>query len=135
MFNLTFKLCIYTYMWVCVWDAHLNVCIQRSEEDTGSSGTKLKSSERVVCILKHWAISPLPSWFLNSFYRKTILHTDFQTGCISLQSQQQWTSVLLSPHWCQHLWSYVFPVYLFFFIIFWDHCFVWRPLSTNIAST
>ena len=30
-------------------------------------------------------------------------HTDFQSGCISLQSHQQWRSVLLYPHSCQHL--------------------------------
>jgi hypothetical protein len=29
--------------------------------------------------------------------------TDFQSGCISLQSHQQWKSVPLSPYPCQHL--------------------------------
>ena len=31
--------------------------------------------------------------------------TDFQSGCISLQSHQQWKSVPLSPELCQHLLS------------------------------
>jgi hypothetical protein len=33
------------------------------------------------------------------------VQTDFQSGCISLQSHQQWRSVPLSPHPHQHLMS------------------------------
>jgi hypothetical protein len=36
--------------------------------------------------------------------------TDFQSGCISLQSHQQWRSVPLSPHPCHYLQSPEFLV-------------------------
>jgi hypothetical protein len=36
--------------------------------------------------------------------------TDFQSGCISLQSHQQWRSVSLSPHPRQHLLSLEFLI-------------------------
>ena len=45
---------------------------------------------------------------MSNFLRNC--QTDFQSGCTSLQSHQQWRSVHLSPHPCHHLVSHDFLI-------------------------
>jgi hypothetical protein len=48
------------------------------------------------------------SSIISNFLRNC--QTDCQSGCTSLQSHQQWRSVPLSPHPCQHLLSAEFLI-------------------------
>jgi len=54
---------------------------------------------------------------MSNFLRN--LQTDFQSGSTSLQSQQQWRSVPLSPHPSQCLLS---PEFFFFYLSHYDWC-------------
>ena len=64
--------------------------------------------------------------------------TDFQRGCTSLQSHQQWRSVPLSPYPCQHLLSPEFLNLAIWFVwggisgLFWFP-FLWWLRMLNIS--
>ena len=55
---------------------------------------------------------------MSNFLRNS--QTDFRSGCKSLQSHQQWRSVLLSPHPCQHLLSPEFLMLTILTGVRWD---------------
>ena len=55
---------------------------------------------------------------MSTFLRKC--QTDFQSGCTSLQPHQQWRSVPLSPHPCQHLLSPEFLILAFLTGVNWN---------------
>jgi hypothetical protein len=55
---------------------------------------------------------------ISSFLRNH--QTDFLSGCTSLQFQQQWRSISLSPHPCQHLLSSEFLILAILTVMSWN---------------
>jgi hypothetical protein len=64
-------------------------------------------------------IAGLPISTMFNFLRNR--QTDFQSGCTSLQSHQQWKNVHLSPPSHQHLLSHEFFFFFPFFIRYLAH--------------
>jgi hypothetical protein len=93
-------------------------CIHSSVGGHLGSFQLLAIINRAMNIVKHVSLLPvgISSWYMprrgnagstgstmSSFLKSR--QTDFQSGCTSLQSHQQWRSVPLSPHPHQHLLS------------------------------
>ena len=58
--------------------------------------------------MPRWCIAGSSGSTMSNFLRNCQI--DFQSGCTSLQFHQQWRSVFLSPHPCQHLLSLEFLI-------------------------
>jgi hypothetical protein len=69
---------------------------------------------------------------MSNFLRN--LQTDFQSGCIRLQSHQQWRSVSLSPHPCQYLLSPEFFILALLTGVRWNLRFVLICISLMIKD-
>ena len=62
----------------------------------------------------YWSLGSTMSNFLRNH------QTDFQSGCTSLQPHQQWRSVPLSSHSCQHLLSSEFSILVILIGVRWN---------------